>query len=816
LKAELLKPAFKRILLLVATILVGQAMGMEIDTGKDAAGLAETLKNWELANGRSEFSGWVRLRGVDLAKEAETRVALLKLRELGYKTCVMLRWPAQEWKRVYLPKDLREANAKGRELDASFGDLVDAWEVDNEPDLGFVPESAERYTAFLKAMYLGLKAGSTERGPRGQDPGQVSSFSSQVLKQDPLVIMGSLGLPPGPWLERFAANCGFAYTDGFNYHYYGYAEDFSAVYRQHETAASELSALNAKHAAARTKELPVILTEVGYGMLDKLTRENKEGRIRQWRWFRSIGIQAQHLRIEAPMAFLLIPYLDYDIVEFGLTTPAKQTTKEPVAGQYNLLQADGMKRERGAWVSGGIRYTPEDFGLKSAEPWMDMIGKKIDGNDVTPALAQWLALRRATMNPASITGATTDTESGRARAAYGDVNLKPENFKPNLGLSSESRSWIVTATAPSPVVIDFIDGQGLSFVKRYNGSFVMSKSPVVPEKAVEPKPESKVPDVKSQPEPVRAEEFTIQIRTQNGNLFEVYPTRTATAEWQNYLEPYGNFTMSFFGRAELPWRFKDNKPASLVVVMYPKQLPATFEFRRVQLRELGSPAGPSPDGTRELDQEISFRHGVGTVVLYNFSNKPVTGRLQLPEVVGLAVPVDPDSGDLITLAANERREIPVSVKVRWGQYERIEALLSFVPRDSALPTARFLTTFLPDIGGIKTRVIADMLPQQGEPFNRSPIVDTASARVAANYRFIAQRVRVSEEEPMAERDGYFAQQGAIVEKTSGGFLVKITKLPPGKPQRVEVEIPWPDALPLSENNFINLDFRLISIAGSAK
>jgi hypothetical protein len=156
---------------------------------------------------------------------AETRVALAKLRERGLKTCVLLRWPAKDWKVAYLPKNLREVYENGRKLGAAYGDLIDVWEIDNEPDLGAVPEAAERYTAFLKATYLGIKAGALEAqrtgsGQRRTDDGRRTADGRE--QQAPLVLMGSLGLPPGPWLERFAANDGFSYTDGFNYHYYGY------------------------------------------------------------------------------------------------------------------------------------------------------------------------------------------------------------------------------------------------------------------------------------------------------------------------------------------------------------------------------------------------------------------------------------------------------------------------------------------------------------------------------------------------------------------------------------------------------------------
>jgi hypothetical protein len=260
-----------------------------LDSGYDAIGLAKSLNNTQVSGFRFQVSpeGWMRLRGIDLTMVAETREALLTLRAKGIKTCVFLRRSIKDWKVSYLPADLSEAYEHGRKLGATFGDLVDAWEVDNEPDLGFVPESAERYTAFLKATYLGLQRGFAEakeqsgkskvqsaqplaprpslsagaRNVQVSDGGrqtsdvsqqgsgslnnpQVSGFRSQVSERAPLVLMGSLGLPPGPWLERFAANDGFAYTDGFNYHYYGYADDFTGVYQQHEASVTELTRQN--------------------------------------------------------------------------------------------------------------------------------------------------------------------------------------------------------------------------------------------------------------------------------------------------------------------------------------------------------------------------------------------------------------------------------------------------------------------------------------------------------------------------------------------------------------------------------------------
>ena len=828
-----------------------------LDCGYDAIGLAKSLNNTQVSGFRFQVSpeGWMRLRGIDLTMVAETREALLTLRAKGIKTCVFLRRSIKDWKVSYLPADLSEAYEHGRKLGATFGDLVDAWEVDNEPDLGFVPESAERYTAFLKATYLGLQRGFAEakeqsgkskvqsaqplaprpslsagaRNVQVSDDGrqtsdvsqqesgslnnpQVSGFRSQVSERAPLVIMGSLGLPPGPWLERFAANDGFAYTDGFNYHYYGYADDFTGVYRQFEEAVKQLSVESYQLSGGTTnnsqpttnnlsqKNLPIFLTEIGYGMLGKQARDTKEGRLRQWRWFKSVGEQIATLQPEAPMAFYLRPYLEYDTSEYGLTVPAKPDTGKPETGN--------LKPE--IFTAGGIEYRAGDFGAEKSEPWMRNIGKEIGGNQVSPALAQWLAAR----NPSGF------------------------RFQVSGFSAGGSRSWSVTTAPPSPIVLDFLPGEGLSHVKRYNGLFVTGVTEVrrqTTDDGKDAKPPSAVrPQSSEQP---RGEELILQVRTQNGNLFEVYPTRQATPEWQRFLEPGDNFTMAFYGRAALPWRFKDNKPASLVVVMYPKQLPATYEFRRPQLLKLG--AGSPEHGTRPNNQEpiTSYRYGAGTVVLYNFSDKPVTGRLILPEAVGRVVPNAPGIDESVVLQPHERREIPVSIKVPWDRYERIPVEISFVPiadnlqvslsaigpaaaegfrfQVSDRPVSRFRTDLIPDIGGMPATLVADLLAQRSE--DRRPTTDGGqqpnNQEPSTNNRdLVATRPRASEEAPMTAQGAFFAQEGAQLSafssQLSDTFSITVTSIPAGRHQRIEIEIPWPDGLAFGEDEFLSMEFRI--------
>lgn len=789
--------------------LFGSIAAMDLDTGTDAVGAVRLIDA-----DQTMCDGWFRIRGIvqppsvesipNLApfagaqkvSVADTKTALRDLRHRKLKACVMIRLPTGDWRTNYLPDDQREAFERGRWLGATYGDLIGSWEIDNEPDLGFVPENAERYVAYLKASYLGLRAGMAEARNNAAEPENVPNPSPQHSQQAPLVLMAPLGLPPGPWLERFVANDGFAYTDGYNYHYYGYAEDFTGVYRQHEAAFRELGAgsfeWGANSSKLIAKSYPIFLTEIGYGMLGKEARNTKDGRLRQWRWFKSVGEQATALRIEAPMAFYLPPYLEYDTSEYGLTVPAVQRTEN--GGQRVAVGAETF------W-SGGIQYEPSDFDALRAEPWMKLIGKQIGGNEVTPALAQWLAVR-----------AKGKKQEGRT------LDSRHQ--------SSESRSWTVSTPRTSPIVIDFLPGEGLSTIKRYNGHFVTATAPVAVDKdesgkvkSEKPKP-PKTPGTKPEAPPIRAEEFIMHVRTANGNLYEVYPARSSGPVWQQFLEEHDNFNLSPYGRAEAPWRFKDNKPVSLMIAFYPKKLPAAYEFRSMRLLKLAALSS---------QPSASKRYGRGRVVLYNFAEKEISGRLLLPQSLTIesADNVNGTSSvqseksvakneQALKLQPGERRVVYVSIQVPADGYARHKVEILFVPEqteDGGLKTevggmvvSRLVTEFIPTLEGIKTVANTELLQQVGK-----------GEGLSDNAKFIRDRVRVSEEAPMLLQQGkdtqvfgevYFAQHGATVAPTADGFTVAITDRPRGKQQRVEVEIPWPDGLEFSAGAFLSVDFRL--------
>ena len=418
---------------------------------------------------------WMRVRGltgepglpVNMTRSVATeRAGLLALRARGVKTMVILRWDSASWSGgvragggFRLPSDLREAFERGRWLGLTYGDVVDGWEIDNEPDIDFIAENPETYAAYLKAIFLGLHAG-VRSSQLGATSSALSAEGSSWLTRKrggavveerrsqlrvPLVIMAPLALPPGPFFERLWANGVASYTDGFNFHYYGYAEDFTGVYRQFEAAITELGAKSCELGAksSQLRRLPVFITEYGYGLLDAEARDSVEGRVRQWWWFRHVAHQINALRPEGPMAFLVNPYFEAGVNEFGLSMANQpkffRDTGVP-AGEGESKRSPGVSATDMAGAPRpqlipSVRFEPADFGARKAAPWMERIGQKLGDSFASPALAYlWDYAER---NP----------------------------YRP--------LAWQVLAGAPSPVVVDFIAGMDMSQWKS-GGGYMLS------------------------------------------------------------------------------------------------------------------------------------------------------------------------------------------------------------------------------------------------------------------------------------------------------------------------------------------------------
>lgn len=414
------------------------------------------------------------------AKIEEVRRALGKLRGGGYRLAAYLRW-----ERVWpsggrtgdeignrAPLDLREAYRRAEAFARTYGDLVDAWEFENEPDIPFFSDNADVFTAYYKAVALGLASGRAE----------IAQARPAVAGGPPparsLIVMPALALPPGPYAEQMRNNGFVAYTEGANLHYYGFEEDYADAHARlrelfvadapppsPEKALSGFgiskpgaSAPAREWVPARslTRRLPVFVTEWGYPRLDGFEAQTIEGRARQWRYFRDVQMTNERLGVAAPMAFYLPPYYEYKAKEFGLAMPSDERR----AAHYGFVIEAKTEVENGPvqFTAGGLTFTPASFGARHEEPWMRRIGERIGNDEASPALA-WLMDRAARRASGEISIGAAE-RSGHFRSPADRV---PAGW---------AGDWRVGAEAPSPVVIDFIAGEHVLSAKTFVGYFL--------------------------------------------------------------------------------------------------------------------------------------------------------------------------------------------------------------------------------------------------------------------------------------------------------------------------------------------------------
>jgi hypothetical protein len=239
-----------------------------------------------------------------------------------------------------LLEDLREVYAQAARLSRAAGKTVDAWEMVGEPDVGYCADLPDRVAAYQKAFYLGLKAGAREAQRRLSDgsyslsgadtqnseavPGpfpsrgdslSVSEANSLSLSTGnralgaPIVLMGALALPPGPWLRRAAANGLLDYTDAYNFHFYGHAADLTGVIAAHARIAGHRDAPSDPSSALSPPPsgLPLWITECGINAVKKADFLNPERRQLQADFTVSTARQAlADPRVAVFMPFILV------------------------------------------------------------------------------------------------------------------------------------------------------------------------------------------------------------------------------------------------------------------------------------------------------------------------------------------------------------------------------------------------------------------------------------------------------------------------------------------------------------------------------
>lgn len=132
------------------------------------------------------------------------------------------------------PEDLREVYQFTKRLAQHFKGRVQAWEVWNEPDIGFWPDLGDTFAGVQKAAYLGFKAGDPDL------PVLSGSWCRGVCAFDENLLESGIA----------------DYFDIFNWHLYAPPEVYPGALRQY------LDLLGKYHCADR----PVWMSEAGIGL----------------------------------------------------------------------------------------------------------------------------------------------------------------------------------------------------------------------------------------------------------------------------------------------------------------------------------------------------------------------------------------------------------------------------------------------------------------------------------------------------------------------------------------------------------------------
>lgn len=343
---------------------------------------------------------WLRDRGTG---GVSPRSAFQELKAAGHPVLVMAQdvsgGAETEWGTLPADLCLLWQNAFATALE--YAEVVDAWELHNEPELAWWPDMPDRYAAHAKALYLGLKAGARAAG------------------KDTPVLLGALGLPPGPWLERSARNGLLSYADAWNVHYYGDASQFTGFLDSHVQAMKDLMKPEGGNlkpeggnlkpeggmaeqrwpvknwassgfrfhdsgftGAPRAPVLPIWATEVGVNTVTPDTWADPVRRQRQADWIVSTARQArEHPHVAVFMPFVLVHKND----GYALTESPTQTW--PAWDAYARYTRENPFPARPAvrpQVSGFIPQV-------SPSPQVSSFKSQVSPTSPNPVVLQWLA-----------------------------------------------------------------------------------------------------------------------------------------------------------------------------------------------------------------------------------------------------------------------------------------------------------------------------------------------------------------------------------------------------------------------------------------
>ena len=833
------------------------------------------------------------------------REALHKIRERGFYPVAILEWPPSYWpegtragSQSNLPIDLTEAFSRCRDLARTYGDLIEAWEIDNEPDISFTPENAETFAAFYKACALGIMHGravhdaqkskglkveslnvpnaelNTDANPTigARQSAQSKDASSRNLNTFPLshlptaapaasaVMHAPLALPPGPYWDELVANDTLSYTEAFNYHYYGYAEDFRGVRDgwvdalnetldqriSQRSQVSKSKSQDAENGASRNAELhlgpsatppdessnlsyvyrppstvsgaqhhrpplPIFLTEYGYGLLDRFDRHTAEGRQRQAEWHRQVLPSLSDGTITGAMAFVFMPYYERGVNEFGLLAESEldpnyltQSHKVGKVAEPQLTSLDNTESQS----------PPRDF----APP-------RLRVNDISPVVIDFIA-GKDTQAVKRYHGHLLHGKKGSERSGRFQLVLYNFSDDPTTGLLQitvkDGKVTRFNSASPDvsrpdePSVASAKGGTPQSEPDTSDSDLRSSTSrhtttAAVPQPRPYVRPPTPRPSTSPIPEPNWPNENTPRFTTPNGKTYAITPALELLRA-----------AASAYGAGVKSEKVKSKK---LSEPQTRSDLPTSPALRSPAGRDEVGPDEPAvvPQGGTKEDPPSDLPTFPPSHFLTNIQLSPHS-RTVIELIATL--PGTTFTGHRLTATWHTASESNQQ-NAEGSSESPSPALRSPAGRDEVGPAESSEASakegpsdqtnhWSLDIGhwsfAPKERAILTTLLYPEPSAFQAQVLDTFTFDAAANAtnrEKLLNRPRATEEAATVEKGRWLVTPGTTVEETLFGWRITVNDLPRESLRPAEVELPLPDGWTLPPDANLSFQYRLV-------
>jgi hypothetical protein len=188
-----------------------------------------------------------------------------------------------------LPTDLLKIYFVQRFQSRLNADLVNAWELFNEPDLGFCIDNPDQVAAISKVLYLAVR-----------------SVRADPLLPEPAVIAPSLASLPSVYWDRIARNGLFFYQEAYNFHYYGWIQSLGDTIDAHRIYIENVQKQALFPISVGAEQFPIWCTEINGIFQTKSDPENLFGRRLQATYMRESVRIAHQKRLALLTAFVSI------------------------------------------------------------------------------------------------------------------------------------------------------------------------------------------------------------------------------------------------------------------------------------------------------------------------------------------------------------------------------------------------------------------------------------------------------------------------------------------------------------------------------